>query len=340
MTFKKSLIEDIKNSAVRREVTFILNDKNSSKKLRREICNLFPLIGRNLNNRLDLIAKITDIIPTKLNVAFTSPTWPIYENDINDVFNQLHNPKNLRVLINFEDFNSEHLDRLMKTESELSHLVEISFIEHSEKDLNSFKSSSSTIYANSPSKVIKVIEDVMLDISMYYSIFDEDAVKNLDFRKNFSYEKVSQIEKTNLNSNDWDIKRNKGYVALAGYFWDSNNFDYINYIELWKKIGKDLGINNNKIKFPDIKKQLKLHKDFGELPLAAIEKTFNKLENGEYLLARLIKIPKKHKAQLSLLSIFGGSIIKRGKWKIIKKENAIVFDNYISNVSLFKIIKR
>lgn len=340
MTFKKSLIKDVKSSLVRREVTFILTDENANRKVRREICNQFDLVNRNLNKRLDLIAKITDLVPTKLNVARTRPNWPIYDDDINDVFERLYNPKNLRVLINFEDFDSQHLNNIIENEEEISHLVEVSFIEHSQKDLNNYQSASSTIYTNSAAKVMKVIGDIMLDISMYYSIFPEEVVNNLEFRNNFSYEKVNQIEKTNLMSNDWDVKRNKGYVALAGYFWDKNHFDYISYIELWKKIGEDLGLDVKKISYPSLRKQLKLHKNYGELPLQSIEKKFIVLEDGEYILARLIKIPKRHKTQATLLTIFGGTEIKRGKWKIIKKEQAKLFDKLTNNVSLFKIIKR
>ncbi len=340
MTFKKSLIKDVKSNSVRREVTFILNDENSNRKIKREICNQFSLINRNLNKRLDVIAKLTDLIPIKLTIAFTSPNWPIYEDDIKDVFDILYDPRNLRVLINFEDFNSKDLNNIIKSQNEISHLVEVSFIQHSNKDLNSFESPSSTIYVNSSPKVMKVIEDIMLDISMYYSVFSEVTVNDVQFRNKFSYEKVNQIEKTNLISNDWDVKRNKGYVALAGYFWSNNQFDYINYVELWKKIGKDLGIKVKQTGFPSIRKQLRLHKDYGELPLKSIEKKFNDLDKGEYILARLIKIPRKHKAQTTLLTIFGGSVLKRGKWKIITKEQATVFDNFINNISLFKIIKR
>ena len=213
-------------------------------------------------------------------------------------------------------------------------------MEHSGKDLNDYKSPSSTVYVSKPSKVIKIIEDVMLDISMYYTIFSEQIINQVEFRNSFSYRKVNQIKKLNLNSIDWDIDKNKGYIALAGYFWSGEEFDYIKYVELWEEIGSNLRVKTNKLCFPTVEEQFKLHKDYGELSMKSIIKKYNELSPGEYLFARLHKIPKRKIAESTLLSIFGGKVLKRGKWKFIDKREAVIFDNFINNVSLFKIFVR
>lgn len=85
--------------------------------------------------------------------------------------------------------------------------------------------------------------------------------------------------------------------------------------------------------------QLKMYKDYGELPINSISNKYDTLKNGEYILARIVKIPKKHKSQKALTAIIGGSSLKRGSWKIFPKNNVPNFESLKNNVSLFKLVK-
>lgn len=339
---KHPLISTLKKEEVKRDVTFVLksqSDSMSSKSYKREICNQFHTINNNLNKRLEVIANISKFYPVRLNVNLTSPAWPLFNDDISEVFNQLVDPTNLRILVNFEDVNLESLNNSILGSQKISHLVEVSFQDDRNHDLNDFESPSSSVYVSSVKKAVRIIGDIMFDIAMYYTVLDNSRISDIESRRNFSYAKVNLIKKENLKSEDWNVKRNKGYIALAGYFWDGRDFKYKEYLELWESIAKDFKSPSGIMETPDINSQLKRHIEYGELPINKILKKYSILDKGEYFLVRVIKIPKRIKTQASLLVLLGGSKLKRGKIRIFEMNKLVLFKNYNNYVSIFKITK-
>ena len=235
-----------------------------------------------------------------------------YMDSISDI-------SNLRILVNFEDFDNNELNKQF-LDSKITHLIEISLINHVVGDLNSLDGASTTIYVDSIQKVISIIEDVMLDISMYYSFLDSADYFDVSFRKKFSFSKVMSVKQQQLISNQWSSELNKGYVAIAGFFRTHNGFNFLGYVEFWKKIVEEIDIKSSLPQTVDIESQLKRHKDYGELPKKRILKLLEGLPDGEYYLARIFKCPKRKKKMKILMAIFGGKKLKRGKVIVVKKE--------------------
>ncbi len=342
MIINQSIIETVKKAEITREVTFVLKDskdKPGNKQLKKELCNQFESVNRNVTKKLDEIAKRTKLVPKRVCIKTTSPTWPLFDNDIEDVLDAISDISNLRVVVNFEDFNTNSLNQRF-LDSSITHLIEVSLISHPNGDLNSLEGASTTVYVDAVHKVIRIIEDVMLDISMFYTFLETNDFADVLFRKHFSFSKVSLIERQKLNSNEWNPEINKGYVAIAGYFWSENGFDYIAYVDLWKKVTNDFINGDNKTKvLIDIETQLRRHKDYGELPVKRILKLMKPLSEGEYYLARIIKLPKRKKQKATLLNIFGGKVVRRGKIVIVTRENIHRFNKFLMNVNIFKLIK-
>lgn len=339
MTFKQSLISSVRNSSITREVAFILRSQSSKEqqRLRREICDRFFSVNKNLLSKLDYISKSTNLNPVRISIRNTNPTWPIFEDNIEQTIDMIES-SNFRVIINFEDFDVKEFGKSIETRNEVTHLVEVSLTNHS-SDLNGIPGPYSSVYVDSAHKVVRIIEDVMLDISMYYTHIDTDVRDTIDFRKEFSSLKVRLAKDGKLQSTEWDINQHKDYVAVAGYFWNNGAFDFSGYLDCWKLLAEQVNGAKTEQDTMDILAQLKRHKDFGELSISSITKSYNKLESGEYVMARLVKIPKSHKRKAHLLAIFGGSKLKRGKIRFFRKDEAGLFDNLVSNVSLFKVLK-
>ena len=121
MKFKQSLLDSVKGNSIRREVTFIIADSSKNRKIKREICNQFENINKNLRYRLDKIAKLTRLIPKKIITSFTSPYSPVFDNDINDFFNIIVDASILRVLINYDDFDTNSLNDIIISRDDISH---------------------------------------------------------------------------------------------------------------------------------------------------------------------------------------------------------------------------
>ena len=339
--YKKSILEDVKNIHDQREICIILKNHHEkpNRGIKREFCHKFKQINKQVLVHLDQISKLSYLLPTKIPVTLTSPSFPIYNDSVSDCFAQISALDNLRILVNFERINGPDVDSIIYANPSISHLVELSFLDHSSDDLNTTSSPSATIYIEDLDDLLKLIEEIMLDICMYYTMFDDKKIYDTLFRKEISIKKAEFLKKQGIENSKWNLDTNKGYVSFATIFNASKTFDYQAYIKFWEDFGKTLNINGQPKKYPSIISQLRRHKDYGELPVKKIILQYETLPKGQYFLARIKRIPRRHKAQRTLVSIFGGSVLKRGKFKIFpadKLPNLNGFENY---VSLFKLIK-
>ncbi|MEB3373846.1 hypothetical protein SFC43_13340 [Bacteroides sp. CR5/BHMF/2] len=143
-------------------------------------------------------------------------------------------------------------------------------------------------------KAFKIIEDVMLDIVMYNSLIAPNYDSTIEAKRAFSQMKINFINKLKLHSEDWNTDKHKGYIAIAGYFWNKDYFDYAEYINCWLKIKQELFQEDEIVLVVySLREQLKRYVDVGELSIRKVEKMFEKLPKGEYLLVRLFKVPKE-----------------------------------------------
>ena len=336
-------IDNINKGEIERELVFSLkahSPNNPSRKTTSEACSRFDKLNRNITSRLDKIANVANFTPLRITVSKSSPSYPSINNP-QEVLSNISNVDGLRILINFEQYDPEVMAKKILAQN-ISHLVEISFLPEDTKcEINKEGSSCATVYVSSSlDKAFKIIEDVMLDISMYNTLIAPHNDFSIEAKRAFSQVKIDFVRKMKLESEDWNTNKNKGYVAIAGYFWNNENFNYKEYVNCWLKIKEELlGKEYMQSLIPSLESQLRRYTDWGELPYKSIEKKFQHLPTGEYVLARIFKIPKRKITKQSLLSIFGGKVIKRGKIKIVEKQNVSIFVKHKEYVKLFPVYK-
>lgn len=341
------IIDNFKKADIIREITFALKAQNKNTENRRktsELCNKINELNKNINKRLNKILEIAPFPIRRISVIKSTPSYPYLSEGTVDVISGITDVENLRILINFEHYNTELMTSKILSQN-ISHLVEVSFLpKKCCCEINQEGSSCATVYASYTSssieKAFKIIEDVMLDICMFNTLIDPNKESSIENRRAFSKIKIDYVNKLKLHSNYWDTQINKGYVAIAGYYWNDGVFDYEGYINCWLNIKKDFFKENEMVPIMySIDEQLKRNSDIGELPIRKIKKIFEELEPGQYMLVRLYKVPKSKAIKTSLCCLFGGKKIKRGKIKIIYRKDCYLFDKYNNYVKLFPLFK-
>lgn len=343
-TLNTMIIDNFKKADIVRELTFALKTQNkdtTNRRITSEVCNKFDNLNRNISKRLNKIIEFAPFAPLRITVLKSTPSYPYLGEGTPDVLSNISDVESLRILINFEPYNTEIMTSKILAQN-ISHLVEISFLpEDSSCEINQEGSSCATVYVSSSiDKAFKIIEDVMLDISMFNTLIDPKGESSIETRRAFSKIKIDFVNRFNLHSDCWNTQTHKGYVAIAGYFWNKDYFDYKGYINCWLRIKQEL-FNEKEITpiVYSLDEQLKRNADAGELPMRSIRRLYNKLPEGEYILVRLYKIPKLKVVQESLRCLLGGKIIKRGKVKIYLKKDIHIFDKYRDYVKIFPLYK-
>lgn len=341
MTNKKSMIEDVKISSVKREIFIYLKDhfQNPNKKIKRDFCHKFSDINKNIRKHLDNISKLSYLLPVKISVTLTSPSFPRIDESIDESLNIIDGLGDLRIIVNFEEIENNKIEKIVETNTSITHLIELSFYNHSQNDFNSTPFPTTTIYINDLDELLRYIEDIMLDICMYYTIFNDNVIFDNNFRRALSRKKVDYVKDKKISSGNWNVEIQKDYISFASLCKEKNILDYHKYINIWTELGSELSLKNDLKIFPDIIDQLKNHRDFGELSTKYIVNEFSKLNKGEYVLVRIISIPRRHKSQRSLLALFGGSILKRGRCKLFPKDKMPNINGLEQCLSLFKLVK-
>lgn len=324
------------------------NDRNN-KRIRTELTSRIDKLNQTIKARLNEIAQVCDLTPFPTVVAKTSPLYPTI-NEIVEVFSTVSTPKDLRILINFIKY--EDPDAILNTinSNKITHLIEFSLVNDAAMhDLNVSGTSCATIHIENANpfswdwadKLMKIIEDIMLDISMFHTLIDEYKPNRNIWGKNLSSLKIEYVKERGLKSEYWNIEKNVGYITLASYFRRNKGFDCEGYVDACNSVVKKFhGLQYNK-EHTQLINQLRRHKNWGQLSIKKINKIYQTLPSGCYILVRLIKIPLKKRLQASLLCLFGGTVLKVGKIKIVPQANINVFYKYerYGFVNLFKIYK-
>jgi hypothetical protein len=333
-----SLLKNVKKGEIVRCITFLLRN-TSPHDAKREICNNLQKINSDMKKKLELIMNMTATNVKTIRVEQSIPVQPIISDvnaiEIGPVMDTIHNVDKLRIIINFENIDPQNLNDAINKYPNISHIVEIKHTSENTtgNDMNGFESSA-TLYLPTIPQILSVIEDVMLDISLYYTLIGDKSIEKFDAKK------INHIKEYGLNSENWNAQQQKEYISLAGYFKGEsiNKFDALGYVDCWISLAKKV-LNTDELPIKPIAEQLKRHIKYRQLSDTTISSDYNKLDKGKYYLIRLDRIPKNGKTQSQLLSLFGGTKLTVGKTKFYPIDKVSVFKDLEHCVSFFIVEK-
>ena len=348
------IIGTLGKNNLQRTIAFLIRPSNTgqARNTKSKIVNSIQKINFNVHSNLELIARRINI-PIKITLQHCSPPEPLFENNINEIFQIIYDSSNLRIITKFEEYNIRDLVAEADS-SNISHLVEIDLVgnvfgEKQKLDLNSEKGPYVTVYPKTLDGINRVIEDILLDITMYHSIIAPFVLDNsFSFRRGFSTFKASFALDQKIRTEDWNPSVHKTYISLAGYFRgrgiDKAKINVDGYIKCWNKLFEEAVKTfpeNFVEKNINLVDQLKFHKNFKILPIKTIQRHFKKLEPGRYFLVTTKKVPKNGTTRKSILGIFGKKQWRNLKYNLFIKDDD--FDNlyrYSQWLTFFPITKQ
>lgn len=223
---------------------------------------------------------------------------------------------------------------------ETSHALQVSLGNNKRKNWVSAESDfSAKVFIDDENKLIMLIEDVVLDIQMFYFYHYEKQYDNYLERREFSKKKVLFLTDRGESSYLGEVKDTE-YISFASFCRDGENFEinYDKYLSMWEDFHHRE--NANKLSEKDIigvDNLLLSHPKYGQLSIAKIEKILNKLPYGEYLLVRTEKRPKKQRYSQVIKSRFGMKKWKNGRVKIVPAKYYFTYHKMIPYVSIYEI---
>ena len=284
--------------------------------------------------------KTTAISPRTTVAALSVPSHPLIDSDkdpveIGTALEQIC-PKELRIIINFETVDSYEVNNEIRKRPEISHIVEIKYShldENMDEGLNKYESSA-TLHLPTIPKILNVIEDVLLDISLYHTLIGEHKIQGFDKVK------TEHINEWKLDAEDWNTKKNKEYISIAGYYRNASTdkFDALGYVNCWTSLAKKV-LGTDELPIKSISEQLHRHFRYHQLDKEKIYKNYEKLNSGRYYLVRVDRIPKSDKTKSQLLPLFGGEKLIVGKTRFYPIGTISVFNNLEMYVSFFIVEK-
>ncbi|MFZ1703564.1 MAG: hypothetical protein WAT79_04410 [Saprospiraceae bacterium] len=336
--YSSPLLDSVKKVELRRRITFAIKSGNEDlviNSMRKEIAMSIDLINRSVRSNLSKIAELSVKTPVRVFLDSSVPQFPYYYDDVSEIFSRLNYLDELRIIIKLDNYDDKLIiDGISK--NNISHLVEISIVDESKQDgkeLSYFKK----IKTNEIHKILNIIRDVIVDISMFHTYISPSwDISQKGFKSNFSTLKTQFVKGQNLTNDVW---QEKDYISLAGYFNSDNGFDAFNYVQAWQSIESYITKTPTKSKRSGrtILDQLKRHNEFGQLSITQIQKLCSPLSEGEYILIRINRSPEKKKKKRSILTYFIGEKWRKGKINIlpISYYNDVV--RYSEWISIFKI---
>lgn len=227
----------------------------------------------------------------------------------------------------------------LKTE-EASHALQVSLGSDKRKNWVSAESDfSAKVFIDDESELMMLIEDVVLDIQMFYFYHYEKKYEDCSERRKFSKKKVFFLLERGEGSYLGEVKDTE-YISFASFCREGENYEinYDKYISMWEDFyNKE---NEEKINEKDVlgvESLLLAHPRYGQLSVSKIEKILNKLPYGEYLLVRTEKRPKKQKNCRVIKSRFGMKKWKTGRIKIVPARYYFTYHKMIPYVSIYEI---
>lgn len=204
---------------------------------------------------------------------------------------------------------------------------------------------SAKVFPGNEKKLIFLIEDIVLDIQMFYYFGYDKSVVELHLKREFSKQKVDFLIGKKMKSYLGSII-DSDYVSFASFCrMDNGKLDFDLYVDLWKEF--NIFIKNNKAimtlaskhiySSKDIKNILKEHPKGGQLSLNKIQRLLCSKPEGKYILIRTEKKPKYFRQRRIIENRFGmAEKWKTGKLKIVDYKYRYTFQKMEPYVSLYE----
>lgn len=207
---------------------------------------------------------------------------------------------------------------------------------------------SAKVFPDTKQNLIKLVEDIVLDMQMFYFYGYEMYYFDVPLRREFSKEKVEYLSKKNVYSYLGDIEDTE-YVSFASFCrCEDGKIDFKKYKEMWEdfslylkkicKIENDINVQENRFIFlPNTLCLLrKYHPKGQQLSIEKIRRMLEKMPNGRYALVRTERKPKKYKQRIIIENRFGMKKWKSGKIKIVPLKYRFTYQKMIPYVSIFE----
>lgn len=215
-----------------------------------------------------------------------------------------------------------------------SHVIEVSIGDSAPNQQvnNAFEY---TINIHTKKELYSIVEDVMLDIQMFYFYAYDKDFPTLSDRKLFSLLKVDFCNRFSEN------KINTKYYSLATFCKNGSTvLDYKKYVELWKEFSVNLCNNKTKSETISITEDI-VNRIIDTLPYGkqiSQNKLYNKLSGlkpGKYLFVYLKTRPHQKKALSILQPLFCGTKLKRGSFEIIPYDMRCKYERHRRYISFY-----
>ncbi len=181
--------------------------------------------------------------------------------------------------------------------------------------------------------VFWLLEDIMLDITMFYLYSLDLYITNNNDRREFSKTKVEFVKDHDLHSFIGELD-NPEYVALASFFRDQKNgtFEWNKYLDHWESLIKNLKLRNRS-ELPYITD----HPKYGQISPNKLKELFDKNDAGVYFLVRTETKPKEEEESIykEILNRFGMMEWKTGKILIVPTNQRYTWERLSPYISMF-----
>lgn len=187
-------------------------------------------------------------------------------------------------------------------------------------------------------KVKWLIEDIRLDIIMFYYHSLDEIFVSADERRAFSRKKVQYVKTIKQSSylGNIDCTDNPEYISVAAFFRTGEDIDWDGYFKCWKEmikaIKRDIRKRTKLLKGLDI---FKTHPKYGQISLRRLSILLEAVDAGEYYLIRTEKKPREEIKQKEIMSRFGLVDWKTGKIKIIPARSRFTWERLKPYISMF-----
>ena len=187
-------------------------------------------------------------------------------------------------------------------------------------------------------KVNWLIEDIRLDIIMFYYHSLDEIFISADEKRAFSRKKVQYVKTLNNSSylGDIDCKDYPEYISIASFFRNKEVIDWNGYFNCWKDMIKEIKRDIRKrTKYLKGLEMFKAHPKYGQISLKRLSVLLEAVDSGEYYLIRTEKKPREEDKQKEIMSRFGLINWKTGKIKIIPAKSRFTWERLKPYISMF-----
>ena len=222
-----------------------------------------------------------------------------------------------------------------------SHCIQVSFQNKKDREnwIEGERDFSAKVFINSKEDAKRIVEDVLLDIQVFYSKSLDVEFDNIEKRREFSRFKAEYVKRFKLNCYLGEC-RDAEYVSFASFCRnDYGIIQYDKYNLLWNDFIKWLNEKQKYAVYKDGMTTIKLkkkHPKGGQISYRRLNSIVSALDNGRYCLIRTEKNPKKSRNRREILSRFGLSKWKTGRIKVVPIKDKYTWKRMVPYISIFE----